>query len=241
MDENKHNHSKKKISAPDSRKGLSTEDWVLVAGATCFVLFLWLIGFIFFTSRQIPSALPPYIIEAVATRGFILPPTWTPGPTQEFIPSPVGTAADSGIAPTRIYTPRPTSLSGVPMLVPNIINRGNINTIDLARIMQGESTGDKDAAYYVGWVAKNRLLHEGYGDTYAMVSSGFFGYKANINPSNDFLEIAIRIIRAKEDPTNGCLYALSRTDITNLGIPPHRADVTRGEWFFFRTWPLNGR
>ncbi len=107
--------------------------------------------------------------------------------------------------------------------------------------MQGESTGDKEAAYYVGWVAKNRLLHEGYGDTYAMVSSGFFGYKASLNPNEDFLEIAIRITRAREDPTDGCLYALSRTDITNLGIPPGRADVTKGEWFFFKTWPLSGR
>jgi hypothetical protein len=107
--------------------------------------------------------------------------------------------------------------------------------------MQGESPGDKEAAYMVGWVAKNRLLHPGYGDTYAVVSNGFFGYRADMNPSKEFLDIARRVIKSREDPTGGCLYALSRTDITNLSVPPSRADVAYGEWFFFKTWPLADR
>jgi hypothetical protein len=116
-----------------------------------------------------------------------------------------------------------------------------LTALDLARIMQGESPGDLEAAYRVGWVAKNRLLHVGYGDTYGVVSHGFFGYRADLQPSKEFLAMARRVIKSREDPTSGCLYALSRTDITKLGIPPGRADVTYGEWFFFRTWPLPGR
>jgi hypothetical protein len=148
-----------------------------------------------------------------------------------------GTQVVSGDVPTRIYTPRPTSLPGLPLpIVPR-----SISVIDLARIMQGESPGDKEAAYMVGWVAKNRLLHPSYGETYLDVSGGYFGYLAGINPNNEFMDIARRVIRSRDDPTGGSLYALSRTDITKLGVPPGRADVAYGEWFFFRTWPLNAR
>ena len=169
--------------------------------------------------------------------GFALPATWTPTPSREIQPSPTATPAAVGVIPTRLYTPRPTSLPGLPM--PVFVPR--LTTLDLARIMQGESPGDKQAAYMVGWVAKNRLLHAGYGDTYAIVSHGFFGYRAQMQRNKEFLALARQVIKSTEDPTAGCLYALSRTDITNLGVPPGRADVTFGEWFFFRTWPLPGR
>ncbi len=184
-----------------------------------------------------PVALPPIIVEMAATRGFVLPPTWTPSPTREIIPTATGTLAFDGVVPTRIYTPRPTSLPGlpIPFQVPKL------TVLDLARIMQGESPGDKEAAYMVGWVAKNRLLHPSYGDTYAVVSHGFFGYRADMMPSKEFMDIARRVIKARDDPTGGCLYALSRTDITNLGVPPSRADVAFGEWFFFKTWPVGNR
>ncbi len=215
-----------------------------MTGAICLVIFLW-IAVLLFTSmlsgRPGPVALPPIIVQIAATRGFVLPPTWTPGPTQEFIPSPNATQVYAGVAPTRIYTPRPTSLPGVPYEFPIIVRLNDVKVVDLARIMQGESPGDKEAAYYVGWVAKNRLLHPGYGDTFAVVSHGFFGYRAGIQPREEFLLIAQRVIRAREDPTEGSLYALSRTDITKLGISPQRADITKGEWFFFKTWPLSGR
>ena len=231
----------KQPQAP-ARKGLSAENWIMLIGVISFVVFLWMFALFFLFSRQRgPVAWPSVIVEIAATRGFVLPPTWTPGPTPEFNPTAVGTPVYDGTFPTRIYTPRPTSLPGVPMPVPVVARRNEINVIDLARIMQGESPGDKEAAYYVGWVAKNRLLHAGYGDTIAIVSGGFFGYRANLQPSEEFLDIALRVMRAKQDPTQGCLYALSRTDITKLGIPPQRADVTKGEWFFFRTWPLSGR
>ena len=116
-----------------------------------------------------------------------------------------------------------------------------VSIIDLARIMQGESTGDKEAAYMVGWVARNRLEHPSYGDTYYEVSSGFFGYLDGVQPNEDFIDVARQVMRSREDPTGGSLYALSRTDITKLGVPPARADVALNEWFFFRTWPLQGR
>ena len=226
--------------SPKQRRNLNAEQWILLIGVFGFIIFVWMMAFFFLPmleGRPAPVALSPIIVEMAATRGFILPPTWTPSPTREVVPTATATLIYVGVAPTRIYTPRPTSLPGLP--IPFAIPK--LTVLDLARIMQGESPGDKEAAYMVGWVAKNRLLHPGYGDTYAVVSHGFFGYRADLNPSKEFLEIARRIIKSREDPTAGCLYALSRTDITNLLIPPSRADVAYGEWFFFKTWPLADR
>lgn len=222
---------------PPKRKSLSAEQVLLLIGLFGFLVFLWLLIFFFLpllSGRPTIVAVPPLIVEMAATRGFILPPTWTPSPTREVAPTTTGTPVYNGIAPTRMYTPRPTSLSGLPMFYPI----PTLTVVDLARIMQGESPGDLEAAYRVGWVAKNRLLHPSYGDTYAVVSHGFFGYRPDMTPSKEFLDLARRIIKAREDPTGGCLYALSRTDITNLGVHPSRADVAYGEWFFFKTWPL---
>jgi hypothetical protein len=195
------------------------------------------VGFLLFslTYGPRPATFNPFL--ATATPGFVLPPTWTPAPTQEIQPTPLPSNVAMGLVPTRIYTPQPTSLPGIPM--PQIMPR--LTVLDLARIMQGESPGDIQAAYYVGWVAKNRLIHIGYGDNYRVVSHGFFGYRPDLQPSREFLAVARQVIRSNEDPTGGCLYALSRTDITKLGIPPGRADVAYGEWFFFRTWPLSSR
>lgn len=223
----------------EKQKRLSVEQWVILAGVVCLFIFLWMIVFLFLpalTQRSSTAGLSPFIIEIIATSGFALPPTWTPGPTQQIATTPAPTEVYDGTVPTRIYTPRPTSLPGVPMpFIPP-----QIDVVDLARIMQGESPGDLEAAYYVGWVAKNRRLHAGYGNTYAIVSHGFFGYRADIQPNETFLQLARRIIRDKNDPTGGSLYALSRTDITKLRVPPQRADVTKGEWFFFRSWPVTG-
>ena len=239
MDDHKNSIHQEEKRAPEQPARLSAEQGVLLTTLICFIIFLWIIVFLFFpllSNRPVPIAIPPAILEAASKQGFVLPPTWTPAPTQKFVPTPIATYAYDGTVPTRIYTPRATSLPGAPFpFVPE-----QIAVIDLARILQGESPGDKEAAYYVGWVAKNRLLHPGYGNTYAIVSHGFFGYRADIRPTEEFIQIARRIIRGRNDPTRGCLYALSRTDITKLGIPPHRADVTKGEWFFFRTWPLSG-
>jgi hypothetical protein len=222
------------------KSNLSVERVILFVGLLGFLTFIWMLAFFFvpmLQHRSRPNPLFGPVVEVTATPDFRLPPTWTPGPTEELIPTLAGTQVVSGDVPTRIYTPRPTSLPGLPLpIVPR-----SISVIDLARIMQGESPGDKEAAYMVGWVAKNRLLHPSYGETYLDVSGGFFGYLAGINPNNEFMDIARRVIRSRDDPTGGSLYALSRTDITKLGVPPGRADVAYGEWFFFRTWPLNAR
>ena len=220
-------------------KRFSVEQLVLFASLICFLIFLWLMTFLLWliaSGRPSPVALPPAIVEIAATQGFVLPPTWTPTPEQTLAPTPTPTQVWDGAAPTRIYTPRPTSL-GLPML----LLPPQSSAVDLARIMQGESPGDPEAAYMVGWVAKNRLLHSSYGDTYSVVSYGFFGYRADMEPNKEFLALARRVIRSREDPTGGALYALSRADITKLGIPASRADVAYGEWFFFKTWPLSGR
>jgi hypothetical protein len=244
--EHNNNSQQKQKSLPTKlQRKLNAEDWVLLTGAAGFFAFLCIVAFFLIpllSGRPSPVALPPAIVEMAATQGFVLPPTWTPGPTPKFNPTAMGTQVYDGTVPTRVYTPRATSLPGLPPLpMPVIVRRNDINVIDLARIMQGESPGDKEAAYYVGWVAKNRLMHDSYGDSIAIVSSGFFGYRASIQPSDEFLQIAVRVMRDRRDPTEGSLYALSRTDITNLGIPPQRADITKGEWFFFKTWPLSGR
>jgi hypothetical protein len=230
----------KKRPASSEKKRLSAEDWVLLAALVVFITFFWIILFLFvplLSGRPYPIALPQAIADLAATRGFVLPPTWTPSPTQPVVGTPMPTQVYDGVIPTRIYTPRATSLPG--LVLPVLRIPPGVDVIELARILQGESPGDKEAAYYVGWVAKNRLLHPGYGDTYAVVSSGFFGYRATLQPSEEFMEVARQVIRSRTDPTGGCLYALSRTDITNLGVPPERADVTKGEWFFFKTWPLS--
>jgi hypothetical protein len=233
---NEQNHNSQQ-NQPSDKKGFSAEQIVLFLGLFGFVVFLWIIGFLLLamvSGRSATAMLPAPLVEIAATQGFVLPPTWTPTPAETAIATPTPTAVWDGQAPTRIYTPRATSLPGLPM--PGFAPKTAV--LDLARIMQGESPGDPEAAYMVGWVAKNRLLHPGYGDTYYTVSHGFFGYRADIQPSKKFLGIAQRVIRAKQDPTGGCLYALSRTDITKLGVPPGRADVAFGEWFFFKTWPL---
>ncbi len=225
----------------NKRKWLSAERILLFVGLLGFSVFLAIIAFFFvpiLRDRPQPAALNPVFLAPTPSPTFALPPTWTPSPTPEVIPTGIGTQVVVGV-PTRIYTPRPTSLSGLPISL--FIRTSDDAVIDLARIMQGESTGDYEAAYMVGWVAKNRLLHPNFGDTYYEVSSGFFGYLDGVQPNEAFMDIARRVIRDHDDPTNGALFALSRTDITNLGVPPGRADVAFHEWFFFYTWPLNGR
>jgi hypothetical protein len=220
----------------------SAEQVVLLVAALSLLAFVVIVVFIFFPSvNKSDTPFSPAELASIPTAAssWTPPPTWTPKPGSG-IPAaatPIPSQVYDGSVPTALYTPRATSLPGVPPLPLFPVPRP-IDVVDLARIMQGESTGDLDAAYYVGWVAKNRLLHEGYGDNYALVSSGFFGYRADIEPADAFIQLARKIMRDKKDPTNGCLYALSRTDITKLGVPPERADVTRGEWFFFRIWPV---
>jgi hypothetical protein len=244
MSNRRPNRPPKSQSAQKPRR-LGPEEWVLLVAFVCLFVLGWVVVLLalpLLTHRSLPVALPPAVVEAVTSRGFVLPPTWTPAPTGIIFPTNIPTQVWDGAAPTRMYTPRPTSLPGLPVtLIP--FRRGgsltDIEVLDLARILQGESAGDKEAAYYVGWVAKNRLLHPGYGNSYAAVSSGFFGYRANMQPSQEFLDLARRIIVAGHDPTGGCLYALSRTDITKLRVPAHRADLNVNEWFFFRTWPVD--
>lgn len=213
---------------------------MLFTGLLGFIVFGWFICLLLLPriSDGSPGIVPQLLMaRATPTSEFQLPPTWTPTPSQEPNPTSTGTVVYDGTIPTRVYTPRPTSLAGLPWFtfVPSEM------ALDLARIMQGESPGDKEAAFMVGWVAKNRLMHPSYGQSYAIVSSGFFGYRADLQPNEEFIQLAHRVIRSREDPTGGCLYALSRTDITKLNIHPSRADVAYGEWFFFHTWPLTDR
>lgn len=214
------------------------EQLVLLIGVFGFLAFIGIIGLGFLPllgHRPLPAFLPPRVAQMMALPTVVLPQPKTPTPGGP--PTPTPTAVYNGIPPTPMYTPRPTSLPGLRLPAPIM----PINIMDLARIMEGESRFDLEAAYYVGWVARNRLEHPAYGDTYLKVSTGFFGYRSDLKPREEFIKLAQKVMRATEDPTSGCLYALSRTDITKLGVPPGRADVTIGEWFFFHTWPVGGR
>jgi hypothetical protein len=218
---------------PPKKKAINAEQWILLVGIFCFFAFLAILGLGFLpllTNRPLP--LPQAVANIIAMPTAPLPTLKTPTPGG--LPTPTPTPVFEGTPPTPMYTPRATSLPGIYLPTPFM----PVNIIDLARIMEGESRFDLQAAYYVGWVARNRLEHTAYGDTYLKVSSGFFGYRADLEPRKDFVKLAQDVMRAKTDPTQGCLYALSRTDITKLGVPPGRADVTIGEWFFFRTWPV---
>jgi hypothetical protein len=236
---------------PTPKPPPSAEQIVLIIGFMGFFAFMAIIAFMFvplLSGRPLVARLPQALIDAAATRGFELPPTWTPGPTPDIQATAIPTQVYDGVRPTPIYTPGPPSVTAQAFLTAlaerlnrPLTPRDYANVLDLARIMQGESTSDLVAARYVGWVAKNRLLHTSYGDSFLMVSSGFFGYNAAINPRPEFIDLAKRVIREPHDPTGGCLYALSRTDITNLGIPPERADLNINEWFFFKVWPVPRR
>ena len=176
--------SRKDKPSKPLRNKLSAEYIILFLGLLGLLIFVWMMIFFFvpfLRQRPQPLSSSPPVMVATSTPDFILPPTWTPEPTEVIIPTLGGTQVVSGEAPTRVYTPRATSLSGIPR--PDLSRPSSIEIIDLARILQGESAGDKQAAYMVGWVAKNRLFHVGYGDTYAEVSGGFFGYLAGVQPS----------------------------------------------------------
>ncbi len=232
--------SKQRRPAPP---GTSLEIWLLLAGLTGSLLFAGV--FLAFVAMQSPGVKPPAaaVPPTAPPPGWTPPPTWTPGPTPVTVATALPTAVNSGSMPTRVYTPQPTSVPLAKLPIPFIDPPKSVNVLDLARILEGESRFDLEAAYYVGWVAKNRLLHPNYGDTFASVSSGFFGYREDRQPRDEFIALARRIIRepAGKDPTGGCMFALSRTDITKLGVPPGRADLNVNEWFFFKTWPISRR
>ncbi|MFQ5614297.1 MAG: hypothetical protein ACE5H9_19415 [Anaerolineae bacterium] len=175
---------------------------------------------------------PPAVAqETTATPTPRLPPTWTPTPIPPLGP-PTAT-------PTRVVTGPPPAKPPTPTFTPAPRRRPRPSAavIDLARIMQGESPGDLRAAYYVGWVAKNRVNAEGYGRTYAEVAGGFNGYRVSGPPREEFLDLARRVIRARRDPTRGSLYALSHADLNNLNLSPDTATAGSGLWYFFREWP----
>lgn len=116
MNDQKTPRQKPKDSEQKSRR-LGPEEWVAIAGLVCLTIFAGIILFLFIpllTHKPLTAALPPAIIEAAATRGFVLPPTWTPAPTEVVIATGLPTQVYDGSAPTRMYTPRPTSLPGLP-------------------------------------------------------------------------------------------------------------------------------
>ncbi|MEM7348092.1 MAG: hypothetical protein AAF485_28000 [Chloroflexota bacterium] len=99
-------------------RNFTAEYWILMIGLACFCLFVGIISFFLLplaSGRSAPIALPQAIVEAAATQGFVLPATWTPGPTPQIEPTTTATVVYDGAAPTRLYTPRATSLSGIPM------------------------------------------------------------------------------------------------------------------------------
>jgi len=119
--------------------------------------------------------------------------------------------------------------------------------IALAQIMQGEAhhqymAGSYDGAYYIGWVARNRLLSQRYGSSYIEVQAGFNGTIAG-TPRQEYLILARLVISGKKDPTHGALYMFSQQDVNQLGFDESnatliiRASESRALMFFAR-WPI---
>lgn len=223
-----------------SRRGsrFSGRQWLILAGlAIVNVVVLGFVALAWWLTAALvpPAAAPPGGLPPEPAADLPYPPTWTPTATRTPAPpTATPTLVLIGPAPASTATPEPApDLFRTPTPVPALA--------DLARIMQGESPGDMRAAYYVGWVAKNRLLAGGYGRTYAEVARGFNGYRTSAVAREPFLRLAKQVIVARRDPTGGSIYALSHTDLNNLGLSPETAASGVGQWYFFREWPRRRR
>lgn len=225
--------------------GLSERQQITLAVLFLLNGYVWLCFLLLFTADSMPlNPLPTQVIAAVETAGFEFPPTWTPSPTSTPAP-PTDTATMVVLGePTRMYTPHPTPLPANVWYRRRSEVAKERDIIDLANILQGESPGVPSSAIWVGWVAKNRLMHGGYGDTIKEVSAGFFGYKEGRQPKQLYIDLARQVMESENDPTGGCLYCLSQTDIEHLGVRPEQADTVTGHgrstWYFFKKWPGRG-
>ena len=92
----------------------------------------------------------------------------------------------------------------------------------LAMTMYGEAAilQDADAAMAVGHVFMNRLEEYhlgriGFGSTPEEVAKGFNGFAATSldDVPSSFLRYAEAVVNRDSDPTGGCLYILSRSDM----------------------------
>ena len=118
--------------------------------------------------------------------------------------------------------------------------------VALAQIMQGEAhhqymASNYDGAYCVGWVARNRLLSQRYGSSYAEIQAGFNGTISSV-PQREYLVLARLAINGEEDPTRGAVYVFSQQDVDHLGFNESeallviRASKNRA-LIFFAKWP----
>lgn len=118
--------------------------------------------------------------------------------------------------------------------------------IALAQIMQGEAHhrfmgDDFTGAYYVGWVARNRLESGKYGETYAEIQGGFNG-TSHSPPRWEYLDLARLVLSGNGDLTQGALYVFSQQDVERLGFAEERATLTiraseHRALLFFAEWP----
>jgi hypothetical protein len=116
----------------------------------------------------------------------------------------------------------------------------------LAQIIQGEASHEfmrdnGEAAYCVGWVAKNRLESGEYGSSYQEVQEGFNGSIVT-DPKWRYLVVARLVIYHRNDPTDGALYALSQQDVDRLGFGGAEACLVlvasaERAVYFFKEWP----
>lgn len=120
-----------------------------------------------------------------------------------------------------------------------------VEEVLLARIMQGEAghlymEGD-EAAFCVGWVARNRLESGRYGSSFSKVEVGS-GFAGTVRRSRQhYYNLARLVLRSKWDPTNGALYALSQQDVDNLEFDVTKATLVirvseDRALFFLKNW-----
>jgi len=108
----------------------------------------------------------------------------------------------------------------------------------IASIMIGEVgiLDDADAATAIGFVIKNRVASTQFPNTYAaVIEQGFYGWA---DATDKYIGLAYGIF-IREDPTDGCLYALSQQDRVQLGFRP--GDIVYGSGTYqlhlYHRWP----
>ncbi len=107
----------------------------------------------------------------------------------------------------------------------------------IANAIEGECGTKIDLTCYIplGWTILNRY-NNGQGSIKQIVTKYYYGFKSSRKISERAMEVA-KSLQYVSDPTNGCIYAFSNSDVHNLGIKIKPDFRTKGTQFW-RTWPV---
>ena len=97
----------------------------------------------------------------------------------------------------------------------------------------------RDAWRALMYVALNRHRSPAF-PTARSFLQGF--YRLDPSPPSEAIEMAREVLAADEDPTDGCIYALSAQDLELLGIEREGDIVLTGnsvfQLHFYKSWPV---